>query len=247
MKKIQLIFISLLLHSAINGQQTIESNSPYSAPRYHYFVNTILVSNEYLDTNNGSFNTTQLRVLFPIGSKAWNLRFDLPLISANTNSENKTGIGDVGAGISYIPYREKNKTFAFRTKVYANSASDTNFGSGKWVIMPAFFFSSYLKNKKILWITSIEYQASFAGSSQRSDVSVIAYENLLLYSFGRNWISGDLALRYNSILKGFQNNVFLELGRKITTSNLIYIHPSTAFGNKKTYNYGIEAGLLILF
>ena len=57
--------------------------------RYHYFLKTILFFNEYLDTENGSYNTTQLRFLYPIGNKAWNLRFDLPLISANTNSDNK--------------------------------------------------------------------------------------------------------------------------------------------------------------
>jgi hypothetical protein len=246
MKK-QLIFISLLISIAINAQGTIESNSPYSALRYHYFVNTLLFFNEYLDTDNGSYNTTQMRLLVPIGSKAWNLRFDLPLISANTNSENKTGLGDVGAGISYIPYREINNAFAFRVKVSANSAVDPNLGSGKWVIMPAVFFSSYLKEKKLVWLTSIEYQASFAGSSQRSDVSVIVGENTLLYFFGKNWISGDVAFRYNTVLEGFQNNAFLEFGRKITPDNLIYIHPSAAFGGKKSYNYGIEAGILILF
>jgi hypothetical protein len=246
MKK-QLIFISLLISTAINAQGTIESNSPYSALRYHYFVNTLLFFNEYLDTDNGSFNTTQLRVLLPIGSKAWNVRFDVPLISASTNSENKTGLGDLGAGISYIPYRDKNNAFAFRAKVSANSAVDPNFGSGKWVIMPAVFFSAYLKEKKLLWITYIEYQASFAGSSQRSDVSVIVNEHTLLYFFGKNWISGDVAVRYNTVLDGFQNNAFLEFGRKITPDNLIYIHPSAAFGGKKTYNYGIEAGILILF
>ena len=68
-----------------------------------------------------------------------------------------------------------------------------------------------------------------------------------LYFFGKNWISGDVAFRYNTVLEGFQNNAFLEFGRKITPDNLIYIHPSAAFGGKKSYNYGIEAGILILF
>ncbi|MDX6189773.1 lipid A phosphoethanolamine transferase [Flavobacterium sp. Fl-318] len=242
-----LLILFFLIATATNAQGTVESKSPFSEPRYHYFLKTILLFNEYLDTDNGSFNTTQVRALVPIGDKAWNLRFDLPLISANTNSINKSGIGDVGMGVSYIPFMERQNGIALRARVYANSAADPNFGSGKWVVMPAVFYGKYMSGKKFLWIASLEYQASFAGSSERSDISVIAYENVLFHFFGKNWIAADVAFRYNSILEGFQNNAFLEFGRKITPTNLAYIHPSVAFGGNKTYNYGLEVGLLILF
>jgi hypothetical protein len=248
MRKIHLLFIFLfLVTTLINAQGTIESKSPFSEPRYNYFLKTLIFFNEYLDTDNGSFNTTQLRALVPIGNKSWNLRFDLPLISANTNAINKTAIGDVGAGVSYIPFIKNHNGIALRARVYANTAADPNFGTGKWVVMPAIFYGKYMNEKKFLWISSLEYQTSFAGSSSRSDISVIAYENVLFHFFGKNWIAGDVAFRYNSILDGFQNNAYLEFGRKITPNNLVYIHPSAAFGGKKTYNFGIEAGLLILF
>lgn len=57
----------------------------------------------------------------------------------------------------------------------------------------------------------------------------------------------DAAFRYYSILEGFQNNPFVEFWRKITPVNLIYIRPSMTFGDKKTYNFGIETGILVLF
>ncbi|WP_431244927.1 hypothetical protein ACQ9BO_12360 [Flavobacterium sp. P21] len=104
-----------------------------------------MLYNEYLDTKNGSFNTTNLRILHPIGNKSWNLRFDLPLISTNNpNSTNQTGLGDVGAGITYIPYFKKNEGFAVRTRVTAPSAVAPSFGSGKWVAIPAFFMRGIL-------------------------------------------------------------------------------------------------------
>lgn len=248
MKKIQLLSILFFfLHNLLSAQNADTIQSPLSEPRYHYFLKTILFYNEYLDTEKGSFNTTQVRFLLPIGNKAWNLRFDLPLVSTNTTSTNKTAIGDVGGGISFIPYLRNNNGIAVRTRVYSNTAEDPNFGTGKWVVMPAMVYGRYFNQKKFLLLTTIEYQQSFAGNSDRSDISTALLENLLMHFFGKNWISGDVALRYNTVIEGFQNNAFIEFGRKITPSNLVYIHPSAGFGPNRTYNWGMEVGVLILF
>jgi hypothetical protein len=60
------------------------------------------------------------------------LRVDLPLISTNTSSINQTGIGDIGVGLSYIPYMKyKTEGMAFPTKINSNSAVDPALGSGK--------------------------------------------------------------------------------------------------------------------
>lgn len=248
MKKIKsfcVLFFSISFLAS--AQDSIPTRIPFSEPRYHYFIKTLIFFNEYLDTDNGSFNTTQVRVLFPIGNKAWNLRFDLPLISASTTSLNKTGIGDIGGGISYIPLLKNNNGLAFRARVYGNTSADPNFGTGKWVFMPAVFYGRYFREKKFLWISSFEYQTSFAGSEQRNDIGVLAYENVMYHFFGKNWIAADAAFRYNTVIDGYQNNAFVEYGRKLTPTNLLYIHPSVAFGGSKTYNFGIEAGLLVLF
>ena len=246
-------YLFFLLYFSISfsskAQDTAEaSKNVYTEARYHYYLKTILLFNEYLDTDAGSFNTTQIRFLHPITNKAWNLRFDLPVISTNSNSENQTGIGDIGAGISYIPYlNHKTGGVAFRARVISNSATDPARGSGKWVFAPAVFYGKYLKKDKILWISSLENQLSFAGSNNRADINTTAIENYFMLIIGKNWIAADAAFRYNAINKGFQNNAFLEFGRKITTNDMAYIHPSVGFGSHKTYIFGIEAGMLILF
>ncbi|WP_163401103.1 lipid A phosphoethanolamine transferase [Flavobacterium fluviatile] len=250
MKKQLLYFCIFSIYSfAVKAQEgdSIHSEGPFSEARYHYFLKTLVFFNEYLDTDSGSYNTTQLRLLYPIGNKAWNLRFDFPLVSTNSDTSNQTGIGDIGAGISYIPYMKHNNGISLRARVISNSASSPSFGTGKWVFIPAFFFARYLKNKKYLWISSLEYQRSFAGYSNRNDVNVLALENSIFLFFGRNWIAADAAVRYNKTLDGFQNNAYLELGRKISNDDLVYIHPSIAFGNQKSYNWGLEVGFLVLF
>jgi hypothetical protein len=68
-----------------------------------------------------------------------------------------------------------------------------------------------------------------------------------MYFIGKNWIAADAAFRCNATNKAFPNNAFLEFDRRIIKNDMAYIHPSVAFGNHKTYNFGIEAGMLILF
>lgn len=250
MKKLYLFLLLFFFITFLAKAQDTEeaAKNVYTEARYHYYLKTILLFNEYLDTDSGSFNTTELRFLHPIANKAWNLRLDLPLISTNSSSDNKTGIGDIGAGISYIPYLEhQNGGIAFRARVISNSATDPARGSGKWVFAPAVFYGKYLKKDKILWISSLENQLSFAGSDNRDDINTTSFENYFMFIMGKNWIAADAAFRYNATNKGFPNNAFLEFGRKITANDMAYIHPSVGFGSHKSYNFGIEVGMLILF
>lgn len=235
----------------INAQdkKTIRSEkNPFSEARFTYFKEVIVLFNEYLDTKSGSYNTTNFRILKPIGSRAWTIRFDAPLVSTNSSSINKSGLGDISIGSSFIPYLTKKSGIATRLKMTSNSASNPSFGSGKWIISPAVFYGTYIdKNKKLLLISDLEYQFSFAGSKNRADIRTTVLESTLIYSFAKNWISSNIAFRYNETRQGFQNSTSIEFGRKFTPNSLFYIHPSVAFGDQKSYNYGIELGVVILY
>lgn len=233
---------------AIKAQDSIEYPNPLTEVRFNFFKHSVLLFNEYLDTDSGSLNTTNLRVLYPIGNRSWLLRVDVPLVSANTLSVNKSGLGDIAVAASYIPY-VKNKTgIAIRAKVTSNSAKDPNFGAGKWVFTPTLIMGNYLgNNKKYLWMSSLENQWSFAGDSNRNKVNISVFENTLLYFLGKNWFAVNTALRYNHTKDGFQNAAFIEFGRKFTDNDMFYIHPSVGYGGLKTYNYGAELGIVILF
>lgn len=243
---ILVLFFTTLI--AVRGQDTIKYSNPLTEVRFNFFKHSLILFNEYLDTDNGSFNTTNLRVLYPIGKRSWLLRVDVPLISTNTTSINKSGLGDIAVAASYIPY-VKNKTgIAIRAKVTSNSANDPNFGTGKWVFTPTIIMGNYLGNhKKYLWLSSLENQMSFAGDSNRNKINTSVFENTLLYFLGKNWFGINTALRYNHTIDGFQNTAFIEFGRKFTDNDMFYIHPSVGYGGAKAYNYGLELGVLILF
>jgi hypothetical protein len=249
MKKLYfvLVFVFIALVS-VNAQDAIKNDNPLTEVRFNLFKHSMTLFNEYLDTDNGSFNTTNLRVLYPIGNRYWLLRVDVPLISANTTSINKSGLGDIAVAASYVPYVRNKTGIAIRAKITSNSAIDPNFGSGKWVFTPTLIMGNYLGNqKKYLWMTSAENQISFAGDSNRNKVNTSVFENTLLYFFGKNWFGVNTALRYNHTLDGFQNTAFIEYGRKFTDNDMFYIHPSVGYGGAKAYNYGAELGVVILF
>jgi hypothetical protein len=42
-----------------------------------------------------------------------------------------------------------------------------------------------IKKGKLLWIASLENQISFAGSDNRSDVNLTAFENYFMYILGK--------------------------------------------------------------
>lgn len=232
----------------VQAQDTIKYANPLSEVRFNFFKNSVILFNEYLDTDAGSFNTTNLRVLYPIGQKTWLLRVDVPLVSTNTSSINKSGLGDIAIAASYIPY-VKNKTgIAIRAKITSNSANDPNFGTGKWVFNPTLIYGNYLGNhKKYLWLATLENQMSFAGDSNRNKVNTTVFENTLLYFLGKNWFGINNAFRYNNTIDGYQNSAFIEYGRKFTGNDMFYIHPSIGYGGAKSYNYGVELGVVILY
>ncbi|KUJ59590.1 lipid A phosphoethanolamine transferase [Flavobacteriaceae bacterium CRH] len=249
MKNITFIILFAAAFSLSANAQIVEElqETPFSNDRINYFKRTFVAFNEYLDTENGYINTTDMRVILPFG-KTWNFRADLPLVSKSTNGETATGLGDVSFGVANTPYLNEKRGVAFRVRIISDSSTDHNLGSGKWIAVPSIFYGQYLDaDNKYLWLSILENFSSFAGSDNRKHVETTCYENLIVRYFGKNWIGADVTFRYNGTVKGYQNNAYLEYGRKITPNNMAYIHPSIAFGDKKSYNYGLEAGVLILF
>lgn len=96
------IFAFLIWTIPMNAQEII-SRSFLTEPRFNFFRKTVLIYNEYLNSNGSTYNTTNLRILHPFGNKALNFRFDLPIISTNSPElSGQTGLGDIDLSIAYI-------------------------------------------------------------------------------------------------------------------------------------------------
>lgn len=228
--------------------EKINEDSTVIKTKYNYFHNTFIFFNEYLDTPNGSFNTSQARAAFSVFNKSWEMRFDIPLVSGESSTKNKTGLGDISAVLTYIPFFVKDKhVFFIRAKISSNSASEKNFGYGKWVITPGISYQKTFGMKnQFLWIGSIEYKRSIFGQKNRNKVEKFSFENLIQYYFSKYWLSIDFNLYRNIFSNCFENTTFTEFGINLSKLSL-YIHPSIGMGHTRFYNYGLEIGILAKF
>lgn len=239
-------FFPFFFKSQDDLNEKINEDSTVIKTKYNYFHNTFIFFNEYLDTPNGSFNTTQARVNFPVFNKAWDMRFDLPLVSGESSTKNKTGLGDISAALTYLPFFVKDKHAIFvRVKVSSNSASDKNFGYGKWIITPGILYQKTFGGRnQFFWISSIEYKRSIFGQKNKNKVETFSFENLIQYSFSKYWLSANYNLYRNIFSKRFENKVFTEFGVNLSKFSL-YVHPSIGLGRHRSYNHGLEFGILV--
>ena len=161
---------------------------------------------------------------------------------------NQTGLGDIDFSIAYIPQMNDKTGIAFRGKINIPTASESAFGSGKWVFIPTAFLAHYWDSQKQWFsISSLEQQLSFAGQANRTAINTTVLENDIYYSFHKNWVGAVAHFRYSFETKGYKNSFAIEYGRKFTPRFYAYIHPSFGFGSQKSYNNGIEIGVLIFF
>jgi hypothetical protein len=228
--------------------QLKDEKNPLNVARVNFYKKTILAFNEYLDTDSGSFNTTDFRYTHPFKNRSWNFRADLPLVSGNTSNMNKTAIGDISFSLAHIPYLTNRRGVSIRARVTSNSSNTPEFGSGKWVFTPTVFYGQFLDKKgAILWTTYLENKFSFAGDSSRAKVNAMNFDNTVTYSFSKSWVSTELTIGYNAVSKQNPNSVALEYGTKFTPDTMLYFHPSIGLGSERGYNYGLEFGLVVLY
>lgn len=258
-KSLHLFLLVMLLLSFNSKAQDTESTkksitqlkdekNPLIFARVNFYKNTALIYNEYLDTDSGSFNTTDFRFTHPLKNRSWNLRADLPLVSGNTSNINKTAVGDVSFSIAHIPFLTNRRGVSLRARVTSNSCNNPDFGTGKWVFTPTIFYGQFLDKKgAILWTTYLENKFSFAGDSNRATINALAFDNTVTYSFAKCWVSAEINAGYNHVSERNTNSLALEFGTKFTADTMLYIHPSAGIGSERSYNYGLEFGLVVLY
>jgi hypothetical protein len=137
---------------------------------------------------------------------------------------------------------------SLRARVTSNSCNNPDFGTGKWVFTPTVFYGQFLDKKgAILWTTYLENKFSFAGDSNRATINALAFDNTVTYSFAKCWVSAEINAGYNHVSERNTNSLALEFGTKFTADTMLYIHPSAGIGSERSYNYGLEFGLVVLY
>lgn len=161
---------------------------------------------------------------FSLGDTDWLLRASLPVNTYPTAAGgNVTGMGDLNLFAAYlIDTGNPAVSFGVGPQLTAPSATKDEVGSGKWSagLVNVLFNGS---SAKFQWGYLLSWQHSFAGSGQRADVNVAAFQPFLFYQLG-----GGLYLRaapiwvYNLENDDYSVPVGIGLGKVMKRGKTVY-------------------------
>ncbi len=209
--------------------------------KYNYFNHNALVFNEYLSINGKGYNTTNFRYKTPLLKGNWIYRVDVPIVSSEFTGTN--GLGDIYTSLSYMPYLDEKQGYWIRGRLFIPTATDARLGMGKWSFSPTIGYGRKF-SKTISFLASYEQRFSFAGDSDRTDLNMGILDTSLNFSKNNYWVSLNPSANYDfntSHLRSF--NVALEMGRSVSKTSSLYVRPSTAIGDTRYYDFGIEFGI----
>ncbi|CDZ68132.1 Conserved hypothetical protein [Neorhizobium galegae bv. orientalis] len=211
------------------------------------------ISNEYrFLPDDQYFDLLDFRYTEPFLDGRAAVRLTIPFSATDILGGSESGIGDISAKLSWVPYMSRQQAFILSTEVYAPTATEDALGSGKWVIAPGITWA-YFASREIIIAPAYIHSFSFAGDASRPDVNRGDFDFYLVYKpHGKRWwitsdftASHDFAADKNPVSweVSFGTNLAkLESGAAING----YIRPGIGIGHDRPYDFNIEVGISIV-
>ena len=175
---------------------------------------------------------------FSIGESKWLMRASLPVMTSPVlpGTEHKTGLGDFNAFAAYlIDVGNPAISFGVGPLIAAPTATDDALGSGKWSAGLA-NVAFVATNPKFLYGYLLTWQGSFAGDDKRADVSIAAFQPLLIGQLGGGtyWRSTGI-MNYDFKSDGYNVPIGIGIGqvwKSGTTTYNLFVEPQWSVASK---------------
>ncbi|MBI5632806.1 MAG: hypothetical protein HZA15_04945 [Nitrospirae bacterium] len=235
------------------GQETRTADKTGTDPSN--FQRTLSLSNEYIAFAHGGayLNTTTLTYFEPINHGRARFSLELPFAGTDVTGQTDTGLADLTMRYGQILYLDRSKAFAAGLGLVAPTATADALGAGKWSFEPSASVILFLSQE---WIVapSFKQTVSFAGDSKRADVNLSTCDLYVVWrsrslkewvildpAFAWNWekdrdqLIGITTLTYGHLLGRAGNGVWSG-----------YVKPGIGWGNGRSSDWSIEAGLKVV-
>jgi hypothetical protein len=188
-------------------------------------------------------------------SKAVGLRIDLPVLHFDSRvpgQPNASGIGDVVTSMTFVRMPSKRFIFGVVPRFDFPTASAAALGSGKYSFKPTLAGLTPLA-PGLAFGTSLEYDVSFAGNKNRSDIHELSIKPLFLKSFLKGPLKGYYANPQLEVIVDFENNNrstwqgAIHMGKILTRNVVVFVIPTVHLGGAKRESFKFEAGFRYLF
>lgn len=246
----QLLATIILSSCVISGAVAQEKDSSGTNPAT--MTRQIQVYDEYRFLRGDHyFNIKNFRYTEPFGDTV-SLRMSVPVEGTNVLGDDDWGLGDVSAKLSWVAYLSRSNAFILSGELYAPTASNDLFGTGKWVIAPGVTWANFLSPEIIVAPAYIQ-SLSFAGDDHRDDVNRGDFDLYVVYKpHGKDWwVTSD-----TTISQDFEHDTTpisweLNFGKqlfKLQDGGVVngYIRPGVGIGYDRPYNFNIEVGFTVI-
>ncbi len=214
---------------------------------------TASVSNEYRALPDDYFyDVANFRYVEPMLDGRVALRLTVPLEATDLPSFDDAGIGDVAVRGIWIAHKSPEQALVLSTEIYAPTANEDYFGTGKWVAAPGLTWVLF-PHPEIIIAPSFVHNLSFAGDESRADVNRSDFDLYTVYKpHGQKWwITSDLTISHDFEADATPLSWEVAFGRNLATLENGaalngYIRPGVGVGNDRPYDFNIEVGLSLV-
>jgi hypothetical protein len=214
---------------------------------------TASISNEYQFLTTDAYNdVTLLRYTEPLGDGSLAVRFTVPVIARDIPGGDDVGLGDISAKFTWVPHFDKRQAFILSGELFAPTAGETYFGSGKFVFAPGIVWANFISPSLII-APAYVHNISIAGDDDRDDINRGDFDLYVVYKpvGERWWITSDVTVSYDFTHDVMPASWELSFGRNLAVLESGaalngYIRPGIGLGKDRVLDYNIEVGLALV-
>lgn len=175
---------------------------------------------------------------FSLGDSNWIMRASLPINTypVPPGLDHETGLGDLNVFAAYLfDTGNPTRSFGIGPQITVPTATEDALGSEKWsvgLVNTLFDFAS----PKFQYGYLLSWQASFAGSDNRKDVNVAAFQPFLFYQLGGGtYLRSTGAMVYNLENDDYSVPIGFGIGQVIPTEKTVFnvfVEPQVSVADK---------------
>jgi hypothetical protein len=180
------------------------------------------------------------------GRRGMLLRFELPLVSADTPSITaQTGLGDAYGQVLLVPHLSSRFAFVAGSGLTIPTATGTALGNGKWTLSPALAPVWFLRGRGLAYV-KVQNFTSVAGDASRPDLNFLLITPTLIHTLpGRKWILVDTETKTDWESAGRTNvKSGVQIGWLLPDGIGLWIKPEVWWGPNRGGQWNIKTGIV---
>jgi hypothetical protein len=181
------------------------------------------------------------------GKRGMLLRFELPMVTAETpaDTSGSTGLGDAYAQLLLIPKLSGRFAFVAGTGLLLPTATNTILGGGKWTLAPAVLPVWFIRGVGMAFVKVQDF-ISIAGDEDRPDTHFMLITPTFIHTVGRSsWLLFDSETKTDWQRDGRTGvKSGLQWGWIVSPGFGLWVKPEVWWGQNRDGKWNLKTGFV---